>query len=450
MPLYSNPPPLSDFSDEKPTLLVCWWLTIFCTVIILLRVAGRFVRSERLFTEDKTVALALIPLHLRMACVHLILLWGTNNAQLADANLSDDQIRHKSIASGLVLLSRIFYAATLWVLKATIVEFLSRLIRLHWRRTCRVALIVMRCTLGGTFVAIIISDLAECQPFSHYWQVLPDPGGQCRQGYVQLITMAACNVLTDLLLIIFPVPIIIGRRGHDPVPELFFATVSANALVLGSFVRNKGTKKYRFKYGSVIVGSPERPAAEHGSVTRRPTALGLWGSDEDLVRDIGFSVAGPLRDKPDPDNVQSPRRVRPAPMATTALGLRDDRSEARSPGDKPKKAESVRSDEVALRPCEITTSSRTNLTTHPRVSFFDVGGLLDGPSRLDGYDEHVTSETYNNNLVLPPSSVPAGTGGLHRGSVAFLQDIGCVFATSDAVPNSPGSETCSQDLRRSH
>lgn len=348
----------------------------------------------------------------------------------------------------------------------------------------------MRCTLGGTFVAIIISDLAECQPFSHYWQVLPDPGGQCRQGYVQLITMAACNVLTDLLLIIFPVPIIIGcvlslkrrvqlvllfslsiavvamtlyrvpyiirhhgsqrSRSLFASVELFFATVSANALVLGSFVRNKGTKKYRFKYGSVIVGSPERPAAEHGSVTRRPTALGLWGSDEDLVRDIGFSVAGPLRDKPDPDNVQSPRRVRPAPMATTALGLRDDRSEARSPGDKPKKAESVRSDEVALRPCEITTSSRTNLTTHPRVSFFDVGGLLDGPSRLDGYDEHVTSETYNNNLVLPPSSVPAGTGGLHRGSVAFLQDIGCVFATSDAVPNSPGSETCSQDLRRSH
>lgn len=112
MSLYSDPPPLLPFTETKPTLLVCWWITIFCTVIILLRVGGRFVRSERLFVEDRVAALALIPLYLRMGCVHVILIYGTNNAQLADANLSDDDIRKKSIASGLVLLSRIFYAAT--------------------------------------------------------------------------------------------------------------------------------------------------------------------------------------------------------------------------------------------------------------------------------------------------------------------------------------------------
>lgn len=112
MTLYSDPPPLRPFSEDKPTLLVCWWITIFCTVIILLRVSGRFVRTEKLFPEDKTAALALIPLFLRMGCVHVILIYGTNNAQLADANLSDDELRRKSIASGLVLLSRILYAAT--------------------------------------------------------------------------------------------------------------------------------------------------------------------------------------------------------------------------------------------------------------------------------------------------------------------------------------------------
>lgn len=112
MSLYSDPPPLRLFSKDKPTLLVCWWITIFCAVIILLRVAGRFVRTEKLFTEDKTAALALIPLFLRMGCVHVILVYGTNNAQLAGANLSDDVLRKKSIASGLVLLSRVLYAAT--------------------------------------------------------------------------------------------------------------------------------------------------------------------------------------------------------------------------------------------------------------------------------------------------------------------------------------------------
>lgn len=112
MGIYSEPPPLRPFQEDKPTLLVCWWITLFCTVIILLRVGGRFVRSERLFREDKVAALALIPLYLRMGCVHVILIYGTNNAQLEGANLSQEELHHKSIASGLTLLSRILYAAT--------------------------------------------------------------------------------------------------------------------------------------------------------------------------------------------------------------------------------------------------------------------------------------------------------------------------------------------------
>lgn len=112
MALYSDPPPLRPFSEVKPTLLVCWWITSFCAVIIALRVIGRFIRSEKLFSEDKTAALALVPLFLRMGCVHVILIYGTNNVRLEGAELSDDELHNRSVASGLVLLSRVFYAAT--------------------------------------------------------------------------------------------------------------------------------------------------------------------------------------------------------------------------------------------------------------------------------------------------------------------------------------------------
>lgn len=112
MTLYSDPPSLLPFRHDKPTLLVCWWMTSFCACMIFLRVAGRFIRTERLFLEDKIAALAIIPLALRMACVHYILLHGTNNADYTGVVLSTDQLRQKSIASGLVLLSRFFYAAT--------------------------------------------------------------------------------------------------------------------------------------------------------------------------------------------------------------------------------------------------------------------------------------------------------------------------------------------------
>ena len=112
MTLYSDPPSLREFKYDKPTLLVCWWAISFCTLIILLRLAGRFIRTERLFTEDRIAALALIPLYLRMGCVHYILLYGTNNADFSGVELTPEQLRRKEIASGLVLASRIFYAAT--------------------------------------------------------------------------------------------------------------------------------------------------------------------------------------------------------------------------------------------------------------------------------------------------------------------------------------------------
>jgi hypothetical protein len=111
MPLYSSPPPLHAQNEDKPTLLVCWWITLFCATVILVRVSGRFIRSEKLFREDKTVVFAIIPLFIRMGLVHLVLLWGTNNAQFIWPLTETEKMR-KSVASGLVIASRMLYAAT--------------------------------------------------------------------------------------------------------------------------------------------------------------------------------------------------------------------------------------------------------------------------------------------------------------------------------------------------
>lgn len=114
MSLYSHPPSHREFKYDKPTLLVCWWATAMCTMIILLRVTGRFIRTERLFREDRIAALALIPLYIRMGLVHYILLHETNNNDFSGLELTQQQIDDISLASGLVLASRVFYAAT-WV-----------------------------------------------------------------------------------------------------------------------------------------------------------------------------------------------------------------------------------------------------------------------------------------------------------------------------------------------
>lgn len=482
MSLYSPPPRLHSFQEDKPTLLVCWWITLFCTTIILLRIAGRFIRSETLFREDKTAALAIIPLLARMACLHVVLVYGTNNAQLPD-DLDDDERRRRAIGSGLVLATRILYAATLWILKSAILAFFRRLTSTSWKRSHELGLLFLRCTLVLTFIGVVVSDLVECRPFSHYYQVLPDPGGQCRQGYVQLLTMAACNILTDSLLVIFPVTIIL--RSHMSVKrkvqltllfslslgvvgttayrvphilwqdgsqqlrsllasvELLFATGAANALVLGSFVRDRGVKKAKFRYGSI---TGESITGESESMSRRRPTLRHWGSDEDLIRSLGLRAERALRREYNRDWDDTPQYT-PAPLARIPDGMRN--------WQFPKRRRSVTtetSDEFLLTAGEGLSRSTTE-TTPRKVSFFDVGGLLDD----EQHQQHGTQwrESFNSSIdplspvspysalsphSMPTPSVPAASSGMRRGSQALLQDIGGLLTPQYSPPQRPSPE----------
>lgn len=352
-----------------------------------------------------------------------------------------------------------FHLGRIWMLKLTITEFFKRLTINIWTSSHERILKGIRYFLLLTFIATIIADLAECRPtFSHYWQVSPDPGPSCRQGYAQLLTMGICDIITDVLLVVFPIPIIVRskmgtkrriqlvllfagsllpagttiyrlpnivqRGGSQPYRsllasiEILFATAVANALILGSFVRDRGVKKQRWKFGSMS-DSIERTTSRRGTVIRH------WGSDEDLVRDLGLGVDPKLRGA-----MPTPR---PAPMAIagnvpvkahTLVGRdwhfpieRSDTSdemdmgrtshEAHSPGDKSPVAASPR-----------------------KVSFFDVGGLaeedasrrLSSTNTADTDGESLTSRnlstTWSHEQCLSSPPPP------RRGGTVLLQDIG--------------------------
>ncbi|ODA77839.1 hypothetical protein RJ55_06441 [Drechmeria coniospora] len=302
MTLYSTPPAVRDFSEVKPTLLVAWWATLFCTCLILLRLAGRYIRVERLFPEDKIMALALVPLYGRIACVHVVLLYGTNNADLAHLPLASDQISRRVTASKLILAGRVFYAATLWTLKLTTLAFLARLVGASMKQVYQRLVDFLRLMLAATFLAVVVSALAECQPFSHAWQVLPDPGPKCRQGFAHLLTVGICSAVMDAVLVIFPVPIIMSTRiptkrkillvmlfcfgflavavtlcripqiikqHGDQVTrtmwasvELLAATTVANLVALGSFLRDSGARKTKFRPDHRSSGTASRRQVE--------------------------------------------------------------------------------------------------------------------------------------------------------------------------------------------
>ena len=103
---------------------------------------------------------------------------------------------------------------SLWIAKLTVSEFLKRLTSRFWKRSYEVGLQTIRYFLLITFVGVLIATLSECQPFDHYWQVIPDPGAKCRQGVAQLVTMGVSDIVTDLLLVCFPIPIVLKSQMH--------------------------------------------------------------------------------------------------------------------------------------------------------------------------------------------------------------------------------------------
>ncbi|PYI05551.1 hypothetical protein BO78DRAFT_145871 [Aspergillus sclerotiicarbonarius CBS 121057] len=482
------PPDARTKLQNNPTLLVSWWATGFSIVIIVVRVCGRYVRIERFFREDKVMMASVIPLLIRMACVHVILIWGTNNTKTD--GLTAEDIQHREIGSKLVLVARIFYAIFIWIAKFTVCEFLKRVARKIWRRSLRIFLQFLYYFLASTLFAVIVATLAECQPFDHYWQVVPDPGPRCRLGYANLITMGSCDVVTDLLLVSFPIPFIVMTHmplkrkislvvlfalslilvgitcyrvpsviWHDGSQqyrsllaslEILAATAVSNAVIIGSFVRDKGVKKVKFKkdQGSASVSE----SMDHSSVRRQTITHHQWGSDSDLAADLGIRL--------DPELCYADKTTpRPAPIAvpvhplTARTGTLDPNwsFNQRSGGIDDDRTSSTGSFDMKVSPHEHIETNKTPrkisadavMSSSPiNFHIYDVGSLL-------------SSQPPTSIAQLPryPEQPRHPSGG----SRAFLQDVGGLMSNPDpprtinlnTSPTTPRSSLTTSNFSRS-
>ncbi|KAF2704575.1 hypothetical protein K504DRAFT_390003 [Pleomassaria siparia CBS 279.74] len=418
----SPPEPRSRVANN-PTLLYSWWCTIFSLVIILVRLAGRYIRNEQLFREDKIMACSIIPLLARMAFVHVVLIYGTNNVDAE--NITDLTVIHQhEIGAKMVLAARVFYALFIWMAKFTVSEFLKRMTQRFWKKGYETGLKGIRIFLLITFIGVFIATLSECQPFSHYWQVIPDPGPRCRQGYAHLLTMGITDIITDILLVVFPIPIIlrssmrlkrkislillfsmsimlivltgariplvIRRRGLQQFrtvfasSEVLAATFVSNAIVLGSFLRDKGVKKAKYRGGSTSDSMDRR------SSTRRST-LQQWGSDEDLARSLGYRTKPELAERPD-----TATRIAPVAdldiLATHGPAAPFSDTNWQFPTSESRPSQS--SGEFESKPIITEEPLPSPRVGGRRVSFYDVGGLLENghssaaPSPTDSITTH--------------------------------------------------------------
>ena len=475
-----QPPELQTKLDMNPTLIVSWWATGFALAAILIRVAGRWVRVERLFREDKIMLYSVIPLLIRMALVHVVLIWGTNNT--VSTGLTQTEIHQREIGSRLVLAARIFYAMFIWVAKWTILEFLKRTIgntASSWHKSYELGMKLIELFLILTFTAVVIATLTECQPFPHYWQVVPTASPRCREGMAQLITMGVCDIITDLVLVFFPIPLVIassmrmkrkislillfllslGLVGITAyrVPstisrksaqqyrsllaslEILAASAVANVVIIGSFIRDRGIKKAKFRTMSVGGGSHmERTPTRSRSVT-----IAHWGSDDDLVRDLGLSLHPSLQHRNTSDVLP---RVAPV-AATNHNAPRDvenevgvDRTGAdwnytntrRRTRDTDEDTVSSTSTDLKMKELppriEKQASNGERAQSPTKMSFFDVGGLVSESKSSTPPGMSRESSIKDVSAAVPTS----------RSSSRFLSDVGGLLTSHQEEDDSPG------------
>jgi len=96
-------------------------------------------------------------------------------------------------------------------LKAALLSFYSRFIQvMPWGD---LAIRGSWWLLGLTYIAVFIAILAECNPIHSMWQLGPaETLPTCSKGAVSFLTLAACNLGTDILLLVLPFPILLATK----------------------------------------------------------------------------------------------------------------------------------------------------------------------------------------------------------------------------------------------
>lgn len=300
--------------------------------------------------------------------------------------------------------------------------------------------------------------------------------------------MGTCDVITDLLLIAFPVPIIMlaqmplkrklalvilfclslllvaitcyrvpsviqhsGSQQYRSLLaslEILAATAVSNALVIGSFVRDRGVKKLKYKRDQ---GSASVSESMDKSFVRRNTVMqNQWGSDSDLATGLCIRLDPDMCIFPTTtaDGTPLPRPAPPValsphmPLSVARTGSIDPSwsftTSRRSDDDHASATDSL---DIKISPREYlrtNTSPRESTAVAPRrVSFSDVGGLLtralpDDPHTRPSVSRSNTTSTLNTVVAHAPAHAHAEASQWRSGSRAFLEDLGIVAPHSSS------------------
>ncbi|CRK22751.1 hypothetical protein BN1723_012752 [Verticillium longisporum] len=206
---------------NHPTLIIIHWLFSWVALgIMVVRLIWRKVAKQAFNLGDYLTMAACVFVVARMGLIHMVLTWKTNNmppAYRENHVFTLEEIHHREIGSKLSITARVVYSSYLWLQKLVLLDLYRRLLVKLPHEHIKVY----------SFLAVFLATWIACQvvpypgmDFPHWQCGFPwaarlklTRAGTCVEAEAQLMTVGILNIVTDLMLILLPLPLVVAMQA---------------------------------------------------------------------------------------------------------------------------------------------------------------------------------------------------------------------------------------------
>ncbi|KAL4952924.1 hypothetical protein BDW69DRAFT_184931 [Aspergillus filifer] len=182
-------------------------------IVASLRIYTRtFVDKRAMYWDDLFLILGLAFWTVMTVTLYLCTAVYSSNIGLDDETamqVPDDEVRSYRIGSVCAFVAWLAYILAVWAFKGVLVFLYTRLTMGLWQH--RLSLAVGALTIA-TFLTSFMFDLTMCHPIHKNWQVKPYPGDNCTIRPLNYIVIEVLSIITDLAIILVPIPLVIAAR----------------------------------------------------------------------------------------------------------------------------------------------------------------------------------------------------------------------------------------------
>ncbi|KEY69046.1 hypothetical protein S7711_03344 [Stachybotrys chartarum IBT 7711] len=217
----SQPPSQADMEAAIASLRA-FNVEAFTLLALALAITGlrtfariRSIGWKNLWVDDYLVVLAMIFYSVETALAYSVgnVAHGLANNSMTDEQREalgpdDSEYQTRVLGSKIQLAGWSSYSVLLWLLKGAMCTFYFRLMK--DLEGYRGRIYFGFCFIVASWLVVMLNLFLSCRPFSHMWQINPNPGLQCQPAISPSLiwTYLSFNVATDLYLIAIPMPML--------------------------------------------------------------------------------------------------------------------------------------------------------------------------------------------------------------------------------------------------